>query len=423
MPQYDPHDVVLTLLLLAGATAAALAVVVALGLRRRRRTSERADAALQTEARARARDLHRRHVEVTFAAACAHAADLEDVVELLHDALVELDPRRPHELHLVDPHEPVLRLVFATGVTPRRAPEDASPWHAVAIRSGETLVYETTDVPDVCPHLRSRLVEHCSALAVPLVATDRLLGVLYVTGPDGVAPTPATIATYEQLVRTSAAAIAAAAALADVAATEGPDDLDDLDDLDELDGGHDVDGPGTGAPTRSATTTADLAGRHDGSARPVLPGRASAVAVIDELLERGTRCTLLLFDIDGFGAYHARYGGPTGDDALAAMAEGAARVLDGAGLFRLDGDHLLVVLADAGAAEALRVIDEVRGEIGRAVRARQLPALTVSFGVVEAARGTDHARLLDAVHDALYNARARGEASTVVGSDLTGRGR
>lgn len=408
MPKYDPSDVVLTLLLLAGAVAAALALVVALGLRRRRRTRRRADATLQADARARARELHRRHVEVELAAACAHAADLEEAVELLHDALVELDPRRPHELHLVDPYEPVLRLVFATGATPRRAPEDVSPWRSSAIRLGRTLVYDTTDAPDVCPHLRARLVEHCSALAVPLVATDRLIGVLYATGPEGAPPSPAAIATYEQLARTTAAAIAAFAARAEAGA-HARDGLAD-DDFDDLDDAGDED---------DAIDLTDRTGRRR---RIALPGHAEAVAVIDDLLARGTRSTLLLFDIDGFGAYHARYGAPTGDDALGAMAEGAASVLDGTGLFRLEGDHLLVVLADAGAADALRLIDELRGEIARAVRTRDLPALTVSFGVVEGGRGTDHVRLLDAVHDALYNARARGDASTVVASDLTGRG-
>ena len=399
--------ILLPALLALAAAAILLAVVIV--VRRRHADQRRAHDALQVAARRQARQLQRGAVEHAFAEDCAHAATEDDVVALLDDALRSLDANRPYELHLVDATEPVLRLVFATGETPRRPPADASPFGPLATRLAPTLVYRSTDTDDLCPHLATRLVEHCSAVAVPLLAADRLVGLLYAMGPDGQEPSRAVVATYEQLARTAAAAIAAIrglerprptartamAAASIVAALEDADDLDDADDGDLLD------------------LTDPL--RHvDGTP---LARRAEAERVIDALVEARTPFALLLFDIDGFGNYHARHGAAVGDEALRAIAHGSSRALGGAGLFRLDGDHLLVVLADARSTHALRLVDELRGEIAREVDTRRLPAPTVSFGVVEAATGTDAARVLDAAHEALYNARARGNAATVLGLD------
>lgn len=395
--------ILLPALLALAAAAILLAVVIV--VRRRHADQRRAHDALQVAARRQARQLQRGAVEHTFAEDCARAATEDDVVALLDDALRSLDPNRPYELHLVDATEPVLRLVFATGETPRRPPADASPFAPLATRLATTLVYRSTDTDDLCPHLATRLVEHCSAVAVPLLAADRLVGLLYAMGPDGQEPSRAVVATYEQLARTTAAAIAAirglerpgptartaTAADAADAALEDTDDVDD-DLLDLTD------------PLR----------HEDGTP---LARRAEAERVIDALVEARTPFALLLFDIDGFGTYHARHGAAVGDEALRAIAHGSSRALGGAGLFRLDGDHLLVVLADARSIHALRLVDELRGEIAREVDIRRLPAPTVSFGVVEAATGTDAARVLDAAHEALYNARARGNAATVLGLD------
>ena len=138
---------------------------------------------------------------------------------------------------------------------------------------------------------------------------------------------------------------------------------------------------------------------------------------MDELIAHREPFSVLLFDIDGFGNYHARYGATVGDDALHELTRAAAARLGGHGIFRLDGDHLFVVLADATAPHALQCADDLRRAVDRTLLARRLPALTLSFGVVEASRGTSAERVFYGVHDALYNARARGNASTVLGLD------
>lgn len=130
------------------------------------------------------------------------------MIGLVRAALRSLDAHRPFELHLVDAREPFMTLAFATGVTPPGASDVSSPWDSVAAREGTTVVYPTTDVADVCPHLASRLVEHCSAICVPLLAMGRIVGVLYAMGPVGAAPSAALVETYEAIARATAANVA-----------------------------------------------------------------------------------------------------------------------------------------------------------------------------------------------------------------------
>ena len=364
--------------------------LVAWYLARRERTAHRElDAQLRAVERERTKMLQRRRVELALEQALEHAQTEDEVIELVHRALVAIDPSRPFELHLVDQHEPVMRLVFATGATVSAGSDESSPWESVAARDGTTLVYRTTESDDVCPHLQSRLVEPCSAIAVPLLAMGRIVGLLYATGPRGAQPSPQLVETYEVIARAAAAHVAAVRGFAPLCPPPGvhPDDFEiDLDDItidvDELTG---------------------------------LAGRADAVAHLDGRVTAAAPFSVMIFDIDAFGLYQSQHGAAAGDRALGTLGSLAARELGtSTSLFLVDSDRLLAVVDDATARDALHLADRLRQAIAGEVS--DLP-FTISFGVVEASRATSTDRVLFAVTDALYNARARGNDSTVLGLD------
>ena len=198
--------------------------------RRRRSASDPALTSVVDEHRSL---LRRRELERALGRALEQAETEDEVLRAVEAALLLLDPRRPYELHLVDRVEPVMDLAFATGATNPHAPERTSPWHALAAQSGQTLVFASTDTRDVCPHLADRIVEHCSAVSVPLLAMGRLIGVLHVMGPLGAPPPPRLVDTYETIARTTAAYLATVRAFGPTAvdaakdAGEPPRHLDD----------------------------------------------------------------------------------------------------------------------------------------------------------------------------------------------------
>ncbi len=211
---------------------------------------------------------HRQSVLDTLAVGLDDVETELAIVRLVREALLDLDPHRPYEFHLVDRFDPELVLRFATGSTPPDAPERTSPWTAFASTAGGPIIYTTTDVDDLCPHLASRLIEHCSAVCVPLLSMGRFGGVLYATGPEGEPPPAYLVETYEAIAALAGAALATVRAFGTTARTQAlpaasssaapfteidddvdMEELDDLDDLDGLDDHDDLDDTGLGFET------------------------------------------------------------------------------------------------------------------------------------------------------------------------------
>ena len=120
------------------------------------------------------------------------AATERAALETIRDSFDRRLAEQPVELHLVDAVDPVLVLAVATGDHDGRPGERVSPWDSLAVRTGRTLLYETTERADVCPHLRSRRDQPASAVAVPVSVAGRALGVLYVSAPRTTSPGQAT---------------------------------------------------------------------------------------------------------------------------------------------------------------------------------------------------------------------------------------
>lgn len=139
---------------------------------------------------------------------------------------------------------------------------------------------------------------------------------------------------------------------------------------------------------------------------------------MDEILERevararrdGSSIAVVMVDIDHFKTVNDVHGHPVGDAVIRGVADrlrGAVRAHDAVG--RFGGEEFMVVLVDAGIAEAAVVAERIRAEIARSPIAG-IP-LTASVGVAatspaEIACGA--ATLIGAADDALYRAKRSG---------------
>lgn len=364
---------VLLVVLLVGVAAALAGAIVTRVLTEMRQGPELAQlgAARAHAEAALDEERGRRNFELELARALEHATSEREVLDIVRAALQRIDPARPIELHLVDPYEPVLRLAVTTDLVPDVSGVTASPWDSIAARTGKTLVYESTEQLDTCPHLRSRVTEPCSAVCVPLNAMGRILGVLYATGPVGVPPTPAAIDSLELVARTAAAHIAT------VRAFEHED-------------------------------------RVDGDPLTGLPDRRSAMELLRRKIAQGHNFSVALCDIDHFRLYNARHTSVVGDAALRLLAEILGRTLRPSDVVaRHDGEQFLLLLEGVPAPDAVKAVERVREMLVITQATRPEPAFTVSFGVADSSQGETVEELLCAAGDALDAAKRSGRNRVV----------
>ncbi len=121
--------------------------------------------------------------------------------------------------------------------------------------------------------------------------------------------------------------------------------------------------------------------------------------------------SLLFCDIDNLKLINDRYGHPTGDVVIAALAERlthGVRHADSVG--RIGGDEFLVILADVGSASELhRIATKLQEDVSHPVKTENhLVDLTLSVGAVVARPGEDPDAILARADRALYRAKEHG---------------
>jgi diguanylate cyclase (GGDEF)-like protein len=342
---------------------------------RRQRERERTVNRRMSSAKRRLHDeRHERDVLRELDSALDHAANEFEALEVIREAFTRHLSMQPMELHLVDPVDPVLELAVATGDHQTRPGERPSPWDSQAARSGSTIVYDTTDRLDVCPHLTKRLHEPMSAIAVPVMAMGQLLGVLYVLGPAGEEPGPGDVAFTEDLGRLVAARLAILRAT--VVSSTAADDVDRL----------------TGLPDRAAMQNKVL-----------------------RLLRDKQSFTVAVADIDAFGRLNDDAGRAAGDRALQLLAQVARKAIrPGDIIGRIGGDEFLFVLPRTTADDATRAFERLREELVLAQSAGDDPAFTVSIGVIGSNAGNSIEEILHRAAGALDHAKAQGGNRVVI---------
>jgi diguanylate cyclase (GGDEF)-like protein len=323
---------------------------------------------------ARTSDANQRAFDAQF----DRALDMLDrepaVLDMTRTALERVDPTFDYELHLVDPSKPELCLAMSTVDPPasdRRA-KPWSPWESMAARQAKTIVYDTTERLDVCPHLKSRIDEPCSAVCVPLIVMGRILGVLYAVSDSG-PPSGELVERIEAVARRSALHIGL------IRATSKPEPEVALDDV-------------TGLPEQKAA-------------------RERLVQLTDE----GTPYSLAIVDVDHFAIYRERHGEEAANEALQLLAESLVHAVRPTDLVARVGDHeFAVVLPNSTAQSALKAIERVREQLIIIQAMRPKPLFTCSFGLSHSSMSQSVDGIIALAATALETAQAEGRNRVVI---------
>ena len=140
----------------------------------------------------------------------------------------------------------------------------------------------------------------------------------------------------------------------------------------------------------------------------------------DELAGRALRndppgsAVLLLFDVDHFKQVNDQLGHAAGDRALCLVAGSVLehlRTRDTAA--RHGGDEFVLLLRGTTTQHAMGVAARIAAEVQRRVQATPLPALSLSFGLVQVRAGEDVDAALRRADQALYEAKRQGRSRAV----------
>jgi diguanylate cyclase (GGDEF)-like protein len=336
--------------------------------------ADRQSLALQAIDAARSADASQRAFDAEFDRALDMLDTETAVLDMTRTALKRVDAAFDYELHLVDPTNPELCLAMTTVDRPagdgRARPW--SPWDSLAARQGQTIVYDTTDRLDVCPHLRSRIDEPCAAVCVPLIVMGRILGVLYAVS-DNSTPSSVLVSRVEAVARRAALHIGL------IRATTKPEPVELVDEV-------------TGLPEQKA-----------------------ARERLVQLTDAGTPFSLAIVDIDHFAVYRERHGEDAANEALQLLAESLVHAVRPTDLVARVGDYeFAVVLPDSTAQSALKAIERVREQLIIIQAMRPKPLFTCSFGLSHSSMSQSIDGIIALAATALETAQVEGRNRVVI---------
>jgi two-component system cell cycle response regulator len=227
--------------------------------------------------------------------------------------------------------------------------------------------------PAAEPGLATLLPGACHVVITPLVADERLVGVLAVEcGQDRPDLSVEELALLQASAERVTLALRTAALLADVERLATSDAL-------------------TGLPNRRLFD--DTLGRE-----------------ISRAKRSGAPLALAVVDVDHFKAVNDEHGHQVGDEVLRQLAAALRQAVRAEALVaRYGGEEFVVVMPDATVEDAMVVAERLR------TAARQVTAVpvTISVGVAGLAAGGDRAAIVGAADAALYRAKAGGRDRVV----------
>ncbi|HEU5148855.1 MAG TPA: GGDEF domain-containing protein [Iamia sp.] len=326
--------------------------------------------------RERDRDTARAQLETRLARAFDQARTEPAALRVAERALGELEPDRPTELLLADSSrahvEVRLRTHREEGLPGCGVP---SPADCPAASRGQTMVFETSDHFDACPHLDGRPDGPLSAVCVPVSIGGSAEGVLHSTGPDGQVADPETL----HRLRT-------------VAARTGD---------------------------RVGVLRAFSRSEVQASTDPLtgLLNRRSFEDQVHHLMGHGRLVAVCFGDLDHFKAINDTHGHDTGDRALRTFAQTFRTAVRPSDLVaRWGGEEFVAAFPDTDAATAEEILGRLQVQLAPAIATAGLPHFTVSFGVADRADGDDLATLVTAADGALLVAKRTGRNRIVLAS-------
>lgn len=126
---------------------------------------------------------------------------------------------------------------------------------------------------------------------------------------------------------------------------------------------------------------------------------------------------LMMFDVDHFKRINDEYGHDGGDRALRLVSRCVREVLRVQDVpCRHGGDEFALLLRDASVRDAMRVASRLVSQVQTAAAESALPALSLSFGVVQVRPAEMLGQALRRADQALYEAKRQGRSRAVAAS-------
>nr|WP_176985321.1 diguanylate cyclase [Asanoa ishikariensis] len=313
-----------------------------------------------------------------------------DLAEMLHETLRDMSATlEPDEVlhrllgHLAkvtSPQDTCLLTSANEGLRALVAARDGAPPRTLTLPDDPALrrLLEAEQPVALTPaelpaSIRAYLEPVASAIVLPLATRSARLGTLLLATPDEHAYTEAEIKVATALVGQGAAAYEDATLFAKVQTLAAVDEL-------------------TGVPNRRRFF--DAAERTLAAARGI-----------------GQPATAMMIDIDNFKRINDRYGHPTGDDVIRAVADRLATSIRATDILaRYGGDEFAVLLPNTELDAGMQVAEwllAAAGDRPTNTRSGLIPA-TISIGVAACRFDDDLPTLLAVADNALYDAKQAG---------------
>ena len=242
-----------------------------------------------------------------------------------------------------------------------------SPNGCAAMRRGQSVVYESSRMLNVCPKLPEHDQGVCSAVCTPIMFDGTAFGVLHAVGLDGHPPSPIEI---ERLA---------------VLASETGNRLGILQ---------------TTKKTELQATTDGLTGLKN---RRALENTAHLFGL------DGQPFSVAMADLDHFKKLNDTHGHEAGDKALrlfASVLRSSLRPEDVSG--RFGGEEFVVLLPGTGIDEATRALDRLQIALAEMLATADVAAFTASWGLTSSTAGATFEDLVAVADGALYQAKTAG---------------
>ena len=299
-----------------------------------------------------------------------------ELFEVAGHALERSGPGRAEILVADASNAHVERMVVSFG---RPAPGCAvtTPKSCPAVRQGQTLKFGEPNGFAACPRLRERkLPEGTVATCVPINVLGAPSAVLHATTEAGL-------------------------------------------DESELAGGvRSLEGVGVRFGHRLGMMRAISQSRLQADTDPLtgLLNRRAMENSVRELRSESVPFALAMADLDHFKALNDTYGHDTGDRALRLFARVVTNALrDDDIICRHGGEEFVIVLPGADVVTAAPVLHRLRERLSDALSGAQLPAFTVSLGLVDSSWADDLRDLIQAADRALLLAKDDGRDRLMIG--------
>ncbi len=313
--------------------------------------------------------LERRTFDARLARALEATKTEAEVVALMTRAVEEIAPTKPTELLLVA--DGTSEHLTCASRTSQFGSDDGCPVATLggcrAVQHGHTECFDSSETIDACAHLQGRARGEVASVCVPMTVAGRNVGVLHVTSDPDALATPEDIVRFEELATQAAARISLLRAVEHATEQAATDPL-------------------TGAANRR-----------------------SLEQYVSELGSSDVQYAIAIADLDRFKAINDTVGHEAGDRTLKAFAQAMQTALRPDDLVaRIGGDEFVLVMQSCRIEQANVVVERVRREFARTLRAAALPEASASFGLADHTCGYSLSTILAAADAALLEAKRGG---------------